>query len=452
MNISQQQSILSILDRINSLDFNQLAIDAYPSESDFSKVQITKYNMAELLSLLRKMLSQLKQKLESREGLLLPVRENYNNDFGNINVESEIGTLYTYIESKQFQAIEPLLDKFIFYQIRNGFWNSELSATQTSSEDHAEKSHRLELNLTALEENLKLFESLKTEFSETIAKSNQITEEMSQEHTRIMALVANASEFLAKITELVGSATNKDTEITAILKYISEKIETVNKDIDSYKEAFNKFSVDSNLLTNELNSNILEASLKLDESKKGNEFIESRRSQIELLTGMAADGSLGSKFDQRQGKLSDGLKFWRWAVPIMTILSIAWVAVVFTFLSAKLGNEWANLGINVIKTSPAFILLGFVFAQYAKERNLQEEYAFKSAVAMTITAYSNMLSNEDKDENKSRQEMLMKSIEQVYRQPKIHSEKHEKLFSFNTKHLRESVQTLSEAVKNIKGS
>lgn len=450
MNISQQQSILSILDRINGLDFNQLAIDAYPGESDFSKVQITKYNMAELLYLLRKMLSQLKQKLESREGLLLPVRENYNNDFGNINVESEIGTLYSYIESKQFQAIEPLLDKFIFYQIRNGFWNSELSATLTLSEELAEKSQRLELNLTALEGNLKLFESLKTEFSETIAKSNQITEEMSQEHIRIMALVANGSEFLTKITELVGSATNKDTEITAILKYISEKVETVNKDIDSYKEAFNKFSLDSNLLTTELNSNILETSIKLDESKKGNEFIESRRSQIELLTGMAADGSLGSKFDQRQLKLNKDLNFWKWAVPVMSILSVIWVVIVFTYLRANLGNEWANLGINILKTLPAFILLGFVFSQYGKERNLQEEYAFKSAVAMTITAYSNMLANEDKDENKSRQEMLMKSIEQVYRQPKLHSEKHEKLFSFNTKHLRESVQTLSEAVKNIK--
>lgn len=452
MNISQQQSILSILDRINGLDFNQLAIDAYPGEADFSKIQITKYNMTELLYLLRKMLSQLKEKLESREGLLLPVRENFNNDFGNMNVESEIGTLYSYIESKQFQAVEPLLDKYIYYQIRNGFWNSELSANQISSEELAEKSQRLELNLTALEENLKLFESLKTEFSETIAKSKQITEEMSQEHTRIMAIVANASEFLAKITELVASATNKDTEIAGILKYINDKVESVNKDIDSYKEAFNTFSDDSKQLSLELNNNIKEAEIKLEESKNANEFIESRRSQIELLTGMAADGSLGSKFDQRHLKLNKDLRFWKWSVPIMSILSAVWIVIVFTCLKANLGNEWVNLGVNILKTSPAFILLGFVFSQYGKERNLQEEYAFKSAVAMTITAYSNMLANEDKDENKSRQEMLMKSIEQVYRQPKIHSEKNEKLFSFNTKHLRESVQTLSEAVKNIKGA
>jgi hypothetical protein len=71
-------------------------------------------------------------------------------------------------------------------------------------------------------------------------------------------------------------------------------------------------------------------------------------------------------------------------------------------------------------------------------------------VAMTLTAYSNMLSEKDVDNNKTRQEMLMKSIEQLYAQPIIHNEKPDRLFSFNTKNLKETVANLTEAINNIK--
>ena len=165
---------------------------------------------------------------------------------------------------------------------------------------------------------------------------------------------------------------------------------------------------------------------------------------------MAADGSLGSKFDQRQITLSDGLSFWKWGVPLVTFLSVLWVIAVFTWLPTHTNNEWINLLVNLLKTTPAFILMGFVFSQYGKERNLQEEYAFKSAVAMTLTAYSGMLEKGDDAVNKTRQEMLLKSIQQVYLQPRIHPEKPDRIYSANGKHLKDAIQTLSEAVKNIK--
>jgi hypothetical protein len=91
--------------------------------------------------------------------------------------------------------------------------------------------------------------------------------------------------------------------------------------------------------------------------------------------------------------------------------------------------------------------MGFVFNQYNKERNLQEEYAFKSAVAMTLTAYSNMLENKDEEGNKTRQEMLLKSIEQLYNQPRIHSQTRE---SKSTNQLKEVIQSLSDVVRNFK--
>ena len=46
----------------------------------------------------------------------------------------------------------------------------------------------------------------------------------------------------------------------------------------------------------------------LKKSKEGIDFVESNKEEIVRLTGMAADGALGSKFDQRQIKLENGLK------------------------------------------------------------------------------------------------------------------------------------------------
>jgi hypothetical protein len=188
-----------------------------------------------------------------------------------------------------------------------------------------------------------------------------------------------------------------------------------------------------------------------DKAKEHLEYTESRKEEIERLTGMAADGALGSKFHARETKLSKALPSWRIAIIAMTILSIFWVIVIFTFFPAKLNNEWVNLLVNLLKTTPVFILYGFVFKQYSKERNLEEEYAFKSAVAMTLTAYSRMLAEGDRDPNKSRQEMLLKSIENLYKEPKIHSEKTESIFSFNTKHLKDSVDAVNQSLNSLNG-
>ena len=170
---------------------------------------------------------------------------------------------------------------------------------------------------------------------------------------------------------------------------------------------------------------------------------------------MAADGSLGYKFNIRQGALEKSVnKFWRWAVPGSIVIALIWVFLVFTYFPAHVGNEWINLSINLVKTSPAWLLVGFIFSQYGKERNLQEDYAFKSAIATTLTAYSQMLCEDDGTEAKpksSKQEMLLKSIENLYTQPILKADKSDKGDLFSSKQLAESLKSIADMVKNIKG-
>jgi len=453
MNINQKQTVIDNLEAINTTDVEQLLLAAYPTENDFSKININKYNAAEFLFLFNKMISQLEDELENGLGFLLPFTENYANDFGAVNLQNDLSNIHSYLNSNQFAPVEPLLDKLIHYQIKNGFWNkSEVKSHPVDLEELKKQKTLIDLNQKALDKNLTVYTELKTNLDATIAGFNVFIYEKKQELTQITTLLSTANTQLTEINTIVSNATNKDTEIDGILKNIRDKVTVVSDSITEYETDFTAIKKDNAALKLELETTIAKALEDLKKSKEGIEFIESNREEIVRLTGMAADGALGSKFDQRQIKLESGLTIWKCAIPLMTVLAGAWVVVVFKYLVPDFKDEWVNILVSIIKTSPAFILLGFVFSQYKKERNLQEEYAFKSAVAMTLTAYSEMLSNADSDDNNSRQQMLLKSIEMVYNQPQIHSAKSETLFSFNTKDLKETVVELNDTLKSIKNN
>lgn len=453
MNISQKQGVLDTLVALKNIDIEQLLLASYPTETDFSKINISKYSAAEFLFLFNKMVSQLEEELENGLGFLLPFTENYANDFGAVNLQTDLSHIQSYLNSNQFAALEPVLDRLIHYQIKNGFWNkSEVKSHPVELEELKKQKILINLNQKALDKNLIDYNGLKSNLEKTISDFNVFVDEKKLELTQITNLLSTANAQLTEINTIVSNATNKDTEIDGILKNIKDKVTTVSESITEYETEFTAIKKDNSTLKLELETAIAKALEDLKKSKEGIEFIESNREEIIRLTGMAADGSLGSKFDQRQEKLEKGLTFWKWAVPVMSLITLIWIVVVFTCLSPHFENQWLNILINIIKTSPVFVLLGFVFSQYKKERNLQEEYAFKSAVAMTLTAYSEMLSNADYDDNNSRQQMLLKSIELVYNQPQIHPVKNETLFSFNTKDLKETVSTLTDALKNIKGN
>ncbi len=453
MNINQKQIVQDGLEAIKSTDVEQLLIAAYPTETDFSKINISKYSAAEFLFLFNKMISQLEEELENGLGFLLPFTENYSNDFGAVNLQSDLSHIHSYLTSSQFTTVEPILDRLIHYQIKNGFWNkSEVKLHPVELEELKKQKTLIDLNQKALDKNLIAYNGLKANLETTISEFNTYIDEKKLELTQITNLLSTANAQLTEINTIVSNATNKDTEIDGILKNIKDKVTTVSESITEYEADFTAIKKDNSTLKLELETAIAKVLEDLKKSKEGIEFIESNKEEIVRLTGMAADGALGSKFDQRQDKLEKGLVFWKKSVPGVTVLSVIWVLVVFICLKANTGDIWINLLINLLKTSPVFILMGFVFSQYKKERNLQEEYAFKSAVAMTLTAYSEMLSNSDKEDNISRQQMLLKSIEMVYNQPQIHQVKNETLFSFNTKDLKETVVELNDTLKNIKGS
>ena len=131
----------------------------------------------------------------------------------------------------------------------------------------------------------------------------------------------------------------------------------------------------------------------------------------------------------------------------MTSLTIVWIFILFTNQAKILDNSiwWQSFAVNTLKSIPAIFLLFLSINQYRKERNFQEEYAFKSAVALTIDAYAGRLTdvvNKDK--------LIMEAVLGLYKTP-IDDKQPDKL-----KHttvldtIKSMADTTKELVKNSK--
>lgn len=452
MNISQKQSILTSAQSILEFDFDHF-ISENNTSGNIDEIKFGDYNVIDFKNTYLKVFKQLKIELESGLNLLLPNQETFNNEFDSVTLDRDSANFYSYLSSfpNKDNAAE-ILKRFVYYQIRQGFWNkSAVKQHSVDIEKLSDSQNELKIVQKQLTENLELFEKLKKDFEDQINEFQVILESKTTESFELTSLLDNSRNENTEITTLLTSVKAKEAEVTASSSSIKTKLATITGDIETYEERFESLESDCLKLEGNLKQSLEDAKTDIDNAKEGNVFIQTQKEEIIRLIGLAADGSLGYKFNSRKEDLAKGVNnFWRWAVPGSILIALTWVVIIFTTLSAHLGNEWINLVVNLIKTSPAWLLVGFVFSQYGKERNLQEEYAFKSAIAMTLTSYSQMLSEDDNESKSSKQEMLLKSIENLYTQPKLHVEKQEKEKILNTKEFSDSLKSISEMIKSMR--
>jgi len=460
MNLSQRQDVLNAIENILSKNLDSALTNARTGVDNISTLQFGDYPYAEFKAMLERMLHQLKNELQNGFGLFLPIQETFNNEYQVVALDKDIAQLNTLLFSNRpnrpniqnsHLQIATLLQKLVYYQIVHGFWDrSSVKKHDVDSEAIEAVKIKVELGATQLEKSLAKFAEQQSLLSLKMQEIDSFIGNISNRAEELGSFLTKAKDTEIGITEVRASCLIKAEEINSTAKAIFEKQIEITGDISSYRTEHEKLKADIssvqlestklNAVTKELNDGALTDAAS----------INAQKSEILRLVGMAADGSLGYKFAERKKELNSTVNWWILGVFGTSLLAVTWAVIVFVCLEAKAGNLYIDLLVNLVKTSPGFILMGFVLKQYTKERNLQEEYAFKSAVAMTLTSYSGMLEQKDVESNKSRQDMLLKSIAQVYSKPKSHIEKVEKPISINTKDLTDSVKALTEVVKEIK--
>ncbi|WP_215899537.1 hypothetical protein, partial [Acinetobacter oleivorans] len=132
------------------------------------------------------------------------------------------------------------------------------------------------------------------------------------------------------------------------------------------------------------------------------------------------------------------------SIPTIALVSAFWIVYLFWGVDPA-SISWQLLLINSIKTLPVLGLFFFTTSQYTKERNFQEEYAFKSAVALTVNSYAEQLK-----ETANQDKLIMDSVQTIYMPPSKQKVEQQKEGVSSIQNLKEMIGQVKE-IKDIVG-
>jgi hypothetical protein len=206
-------------------------------------------------------------------------------------------------------------------------------------------------------------------------------------HSRSFINSKNQQQFHHAFQEVEGMRTNLQTWGINELYFLSKEYEQKSQLLDNEIQRFLNY----------------------------NQEVESIKHNVHQLIEPAVAGSLSKSFDNRKGDLHTNQKRWFWAsVTTASIALISTYFVVFSIIGvfnseavisfikdSTIGSGllWLSVLLRIGLLLPIYSLFGLSFAQYRKERILEEEYAHKAAVATSLPNYGDLaVDNQVKDQ------------------------------------------------------
>jgi hypothetical protein len=138
---------------------------------------------------------------------------------------------------------------------------------------------------------------------------------------------------------------------------------------------------------------------ELEKLLVNNREVETLKAEVRTLIAPAVAGSLSEAFTSRRNALLKGRVIW---AVVAAVGGVASVWFTFDFVSAvseallktnvttQGGVSWSIALIRSVILIPVYAAFGFAFSQYKKERDFEEEYAHKAAVATSLPNYGDL--------------------------------------------------------------
>lgn len=173
------------------------------------------------------------------------------------------------------------------------------------------------------------------------------------------------------------------------------------------------------------------------------------REQIQQATGFRLFGA----FQARQNEIVKSRN--RWSYAILVLVAVAAGATIWIAHEAQTYKVTdIALWIKLSLTIPLAYLITFCTVQYSRERRLEEEYAFKSAISVSLNPYRDLIrSMLEKDgalEQGKYTQFVIDSVTNVFTPPTdkvFESEKHHAFPKKAIKEAAELVGTIAKAAK-----
>lgn len=290
------------------------------------------------------------------------------------------------------------------YEMMFGFWNTpqkdNLDERVAAITEAEEKTGELfDKASEEFERILKMTDLVKTQMmSVTEAEQNAKAKsaEAAEKVAEIQALTEQLDARKQGLEELKESLTLKMNDAEDRDRQFAEKMESAQSLID---QACARISEIDNMTENSLKD--VQACLTTSSEK-----VE----KIKKMTDFVGGGSLGSSFSKRKRSLGRKARLWLFLSLVLFGGASWWIYNVFTRFGVHTDSVWADVVINVAMSSMAVFALIFALWEYGKERKLQEEYAFRETIVLTLTACLDQLDACHRDDVKK---LLSDTVEKL---------------------------------------
>lgn len=421
MTTNEINNIQEKIDGINKTDLNKLIVENNPNVEP-KDIYFGDYNSIKFLSLLKETLDKLQILINSDIKYLLS--NNFHVNGGAYYLENVLGNIYNHIIGNNRDAAKNMLEIIVYYCSIYGGWGNIKPPVSVSRKTIQELKAELDLLKSKIDNDVKDFNQKKSEL-ENVLKSSKKIEDLSKTISETSTEIAGYASASQTNSNNIAEA---NTRITNLETTIDNNIKQYQKDFTEIKEQ-NKDSLKN-----------------AEKAKKLMEEILAKEAEINRLLGQANDGSLGAKFHERQEKIQNYSYIFIVLIIVALVATSWWTFRVFKTYTVQ---DWMTFVMNMIRTSPAWFLVWWLIGRYTNERKLQEEYAFKAAVAMSMRNHSELLNDSDKgnqDERATRQIMLQRALENIYKNPNSK----EKGLTISSKSINDSLKQLIEFMKKMK--
>jgi hypothetical protein len=457
MNFNQISDLETRISNLEQLDIKTIVATIF-NDQDIESVNIGQFSVPEYVSTVKRLLKQFKSEFKEN-GHFLPFQYNYQNEFGNANLLSDLQNLASQIEAKNptnLNSSVKLINRLVYYQIANGFWDKSTRKIHKPNEIKiVELKDQLDFIAKQLKEYGSNYKNLIDELAVKKEELQNLVKQKNQELQQIANNLQTANSNTNQIAELLNKSTSTNEKINGVLNQQNDHLDTQKKKgdtqdtyFDNQSESFSNLETSLNDKVKEVEKQITGFTTQLEFVEGKREFFEERNNYLDELIGREVGASLFETFKQRKDELEKPVNKWLYIVIAMAILTFGAILIIFTNAFGLLGDLPAEISTirlitNSIKTLPFFFLLFYAVSQYNKERNFQEEYAFKSAVALTIKAYSDIIK---KDELKD--ELILTSVLEIFKSPTVDKTKKNKEDNTMLSTAKELLNTALEVMKN----
>jgi len=423
-NIAQFTKTFEQLEKIDVAE--KLAL-IYRKESDYLNQRIGHLLVSDFLSLLVRIQTQGRAIIDS--GLLPLLPQQIHIEGNNFVVSQMVGNIARLLNQPNLGAAETharMLD-FVFRVYAAGLGDPAQKPSEVQLEKAASRIDLITAQSKGQSEKLK---GLLNSSAGLQGKLTELYKTKTKELAEIKSKVGEANQSLQDLQKLLNLGTEHHAKLESFRQEQARRTAEAEKalgelraSIKSAGEQQTKLAdaVEARLKDFETKKQAQEAHLTFIEGKR--EFFEERLRYLEDLIGREVGASLFETFKQRKVELQRPVTRWSWLVILVSILTVAGIFGIFSgFLGTTPKNlNWVRFGLNTLKTVPLFIMLFFVIRQYGRERTFQEQYAFKSAVALTIKAYADIIQDQAKKDD-----LVFNAVSGIYVSPLTLDGKHHK--------------------------